>query len=331
MSRRTLIRWLVPALVLLLLLVVLRAATAPSAFSLWPRTKGDGPIVLSGNIEAHESQLSFKTVQSRVVQLPFDEGQWVARGTTLAVLDSQDLQQQVSIADAAATVQQRQLDAAVQNLEAARRVVDADRADLRQRELDLARDRNLQQQGFVSDAALDNARTALLQSRAALARDEALHQVAERNILVAQASTHSARQALQLSRIVAGYATLTAPFDGVILARQAEVGEVVAPGTPIVTLADLDHVWVRAYLNETDLGRVALGQPATVTADSRPGQKMGGRIAFVSSQAEYTPKSVETHAERVTLVYRVKIDVDNPGHLLLPGMPVDVTLAPAAH
>ena len=97
-------------------------------------------------------------------------------------------------------------------------------------------------------------------------------------------------------------------------------------GIPIVTLADLDHVWLRAYLNESDLGRVAWGQPAVVTTDTWPGKRYQGRISFISSEAEFTPKSVETHAERVTLVYRIKIDVENPRHELKPGMPADALI-----
>jgi len=288
----------------------------------------DQAIVLSGNIEAHESQLSFKSVQSRVVQLPFDEGQWVRQGTVVAVVDNQDLKQQVSIADAALAVQQRQLDAAGKSLEAAHRVVEVDRADVAQRGLDLQRALDLEQHGFVSKAALDAARTATTQSAAVLARDLALEEVARRNLKVVEASSHSAEQSVQLSRIMESYSTLRAPFDGVILARQAELGEVVAPGTPIVTIADLDHVWLRAYLNETDLGRVKLGQSVTVTTDTHPDKRIEGRISFISSQAEFTPKSVETHAERVTLVYRVKIDIDNPDHLLVPGMPADARVTP---
>jgi HlyD family secretion protein len=265
-----------------------------------------------------------------VVQLPFEEGQWVKEGTTVAVVDNQDLKQQVSIADAALSVQQRQLDAADKNLDATRRVVEADRADVAQRARDLQRAQDLQAQGFVSTAALDTAKTAMKQSNAILARDQALQAVAQGNIKVVQASSLGAEQSARLSRIVEGYSILRAPFDGVILARQAELGEVVAPGTPIVTIADLDHVWLRAYLNETDLGRVGLGQAVTVTTDSFADQPVAGRISFISAQAEYTPKSVETHAERVTLVYRVKIDIDNRDHILLPGMPADAKLIPRA-
>jgi HlyD family secretion protein len=124
-----------------------------------------------------------------------------------------------------------------------------------------------------------------------------------------------------------GYTVLHSPFSGVITVREAELGEVVAPGTPIVTLADLDHVWLRAYVAETDLGRIRWGQEATITTDTYPGKKYHGRISFISPSAEFTPKSVQTTTERVTLVYRIKIDLDNPNHELKPGMPADAHIA----
>jgi HlyD family secretion protein len=105
--------------------------------------------------------------------------------------------------------------------------------------------------------------------------------------------------------------------------RQAELGEVVGPGSPVMTLADLDHIWLRAYIAETDLGRIHWGQDAVITTDTYPGKQYHGRISFISSSAEFTPKSVETYKERVTLVYRIKIDIDNPLHELKPGMPAD--------
>lgn len=292
----------------------------------WGPKKISNIIVVSGNIEAHESVLSFKGVQSRIIQLPFNEGQWVKQGTTVALVDNQDVKQQVLISDAAVITQQRQLDAAIQNVTAARKIIDADHAELAQRKLDLQRSQTLQNQGFVSAAALDNANTALKQTYAILERDQALEQVAQGNVKVVQASLHSTEQSGQLTRIVEAYSTLSAPFDGVILVRQAELGEVVAPGTPIVTMADLDHVWLRAYLNETDLGRVKLGQLATVTTDTFGAKQFQGRVSFISSKAEFTPKSVETHAERVTLVYRIKIDIDNPTHEFVPGMPADAKI-----
>jgi len=113
---------------------------------------------------------------------------------------------------------------------------------------------------------------------------------------------------------------------GVVTVRQAELGEVVAPGSPVVTLADLDHIWLRAYVAETDLGRIAWGQNVTITTDTYPGKQYHGRISFISSDAEFTPKTVQTTTERVTLVYRIKIDIDNPNHELKPGMPADAVI-----
>lgn len=126
-----------------------------------------------------------------------------------------------------------------------------------------------------------------------------------------------------MSRVNLDYTTLRAPSAGVITVRQAELGEVVVPGTPVVTLADLDHIWLRAYVAETDLGRIRWGLDAAITTDTYPGKQYHGRISFISSDAEFTPKSVQTYKERVTLVYRIKIDIDNPKHELKPGMPAD--------
>jgi HlyD family secretion protein len=191
----------------------------------------------------------------------------------------------------------------------------------------------LWQQQVAAQQTRDQALTSAKQSHAALERDRALVGVAMRNVGAAEANVTAAADSLRLAKITLDYTVLRAPFSGVILVRNAELGEAVQPGTPIVTLADLDHVWLRAYVNEIDLGKVAWGQPATVTADTWPGRHYAGRISFISSEAEFTPKSVESHAERVTLVYRIKIDVDNSQHQLKPGMPADalIDLAWAAH
>jgi HlyD family secretion protein len=292
----------------------------------WNGTSQNNTLVLSGNIEAHESVLSFKTVQSRIVRLPFNEGQWVTKGTLVAAVDDSDYRQQVAIAEANLAVQRRQLDSSRKSLEATSSTIAVDEADIAQRKLDYRRNLELRQRGFVSAAALDQTNTVLKQATAVRERDLALASVAERNVKVVQASVSNSEEALALARIVQGYTSLLAPFDGVITVRQAELGEVVVPGTPVVSIADLDHIWLRAYLNETDFGKVRLGQQVTVTTDSYPHKQYQGRISFIASKAEFTPKSVETHAERVTLVYRVKIDIANPAHELLPGMPADARI-----
>jgi HlyD family secretion protein len=112
----------------------------------------------------------------------------------------------------------------------------------------------------------------------------------------------------------------------VVLMKSAEVGEVLAAGTTVLTIGDLDHPWLRAYINETDLGRVKLGQRVKLTTDSYPGKVYEGRVTFISSEAEFTPKQIQTKEERVKLVYRIKIDVDNQAHELKNNMPVDAEI-----
>jgi HlyD family secretion protein len=283
-------------------------------------------LLVSGNIEAHESVVSFKAVQSRVVELPFDEGQWVKAGTLLARLDDSDYRQQVAINEAALHVQEQELASAMQKLEAARATVTNDNADLAQKKVDYVRNQKLWNEKILSADQRDLSETALKQSNAAMQRDLAMARSAQQDIEVAKANIRNANENLGLARIMLGYTTLRAPFAGVILTRQTELGEVMQPGTPVVTLADLDHVWLRAYVAETDLGRIRWGQAATVHTDTYPDREYPGQISFISSEAEFTPKSVETHKERVTLVYRIKIDVENPRHELKPGMPADATI-----
>jgi HlyD family secretion protein len=283
-------------------------------------------LQVSGNIEAHQSVLSFKLVQSRIVELPFNEGQWVETGTLLARLDDSNYRQQLRIDQASLVAQQQQLAATFRDLEAARQTVAADQADLAQKTLDFGRLQTLWQKGATSKQSRDLADAALKEAQAVYLRDQAIVAARQQAIEVAKANVQYASEVLALSKILLDYTVLRAPFPGVILVRQTELGEVMLPGTPVVTLADLDHVWLRAYINETDLAKIRWGQRATLRTDSYPDKRYEGRISFISSAAEFTPKSVETHAERVTLVYRIKIDVDNPNHELKPGMPADATI-----
>ena len=313
--------------IIFLVVVVVLGAGAWAAYSLLFEHGGPAnSLLVSGDIEAHESVLSFKTVQSRIVELPFDEGQWVKAGTLLARLDDHDYRQQIVVDETALLVQQRQLALALRNLEAAKRTVASDQADLWEKTIDYQREQELWQNNVAPTQIRDLAKTALEQSRAAILRDQALQAAAEESITVAQANINNAQESLKLARIILGYTTLYAPFSGVILVRNAELGEDMQPGTPVFTLADLDHVWLRAYVNETDIGRVRFGQAALITTDSYPGNKYVGRISMISENAEFTPKSVETHAERVTLVYRIRIDIENQSHELKPGMPADATI-----
>jgi HlyD family secretion protein len=117
------------------------------------------------------------------------------------------------------------------------------------------------------------------------------------------------------------------PVDGVVLVKAADVGEVLAAGITVVTIGDIDHPWLRAYINETDLGRIKLGSKAKISTDSYPDKEYEGRVSFIASEAEFTPKQIQTEEERVKLVYRIKIDMENPRHELKSNMPADAVLA----
>jgi HlyD family secretion protein len=213
-------------------------------------------------------------------------------------------------------------------------VVDA-QADLTQKKLDYDRAQQLFSKDEVSAQDRDHAATDVQRAEANLAAlqqrfNEAVEGTRKEDIAIARANLNQAGASLGLSRINETYTTLRAPSTGVITVRQAELGEVVSPGSPVVTLADLDHIWLRAYIAETDLGKIHWGQDATITTDTYPGKQYHGRISFISPDAEFTPKSVQTYAERVTLVYRIKIDIDNPNHQLKPGMPADAHVELAA-
>jgi HlyD family secretion protein len=118
----------------------------------------------------------------------------------------------------------------------------------------------------------------------------------------------------------------TSPVDGVVLVKSADVGEVLAPGTTVVTIGDIDHPWLRGYINETDLGKVKLGAKVRVKTDTYKDRVYSGRVTFISSEAEFTPKQIQTQQERVKLVYRVKIELDNPKHELKLNMPADAEI-----
>jgi HlyD family secretion protein len=137
------------------------------------------------------------------------------------------------------------------------------------------------------------------------------------------ANIKRARAQLELANTKLGWADLASPLNGYILVKSAEEGEVVQAGAPVFTAVDLNNVWVTAYINETDVGKVNLNQKATVKIDSFPNKSYKGWVSFISQQAEFTPKYIQTTTERVKLVYRIKVRVDNKGLELKPGMPAD--------
>lgn len=174
------------------------------------------------------------------------------------------------------------------------------------------------------------------QQRAVVARSRAALQLAEANridlkrreeeVSMRTADIQRARAQTGVLDVQLNDRVLVAPVGGVVLSKSAEMGEILAAGATVVTLGDIDHPWVRGYVSESDLGRVKLGMPAAVTTDSYPGKEYKGKVTFVSSEAEFTPKQIQTTEERQKLVYRVKVEVENPNHELKSNMPVDARI-----
>ncbi len=303
----------------------------------WEPDTANAPLVLSGTVDARQIDLSFQA-GGRIARLLTDEGQTVKPGALVAELDASDLQLAVDRARAQAQSATQALaalkaGARPQELGVAQAAVDQAQANLRFANQSVVRTQELVDQHYVSADQMDRVRSTadaaaaqLRQAQQSLAllragaRPEDLRRAAA-DVEAAVAAERSAQRLL-------AYAGLYSTVGGVVSVRLAEAGQVVAAGQPVLRVAELSRPWVRAYLAQTDLPRVRLGDAAEVRVDGLPGKVFRGRLAFVSPQAEFTPKTVETRALRVDLVYRVKVDLEDPEGLLKIGMPADVTLTP---
>jgi HlyD family secretion protein len=166
---------------------------------------------------------------------------------------------------------------------------------------------------------LAEGRAALKQSRGNLKKIEAI----ESEVQAAKAQVLSAQAVLELAEIQLSHCELRAPFQGIIASRNVEPGEVVSPGQEVMSVADLSKVYLKVFVAETEIGRVKPGQPAEVKIDTFPARTYRGNVSYISPEGEFTPKVIQTHKERVKLVYLVKIIIPNPNLELKPGMPAD--------
>ncbi len=289
-------------------------------------------IKVSGNIEATEVDVGFK-ISGRIISRFYKEGDWVERGRILARLDAEDLRNRLEVAKATLASAQARLNRLLagsrpEEIKAAEASLNQAKFDLENKETHYERMKLLFEKGVVPKEILDNAEAALKIARASLEKaKENYHLIKEgprkEDIEEAKALVEQARASVKLNETQLSYTTLYSPISGVVLVSSGEIGEVVNPGTSILTLADLENVWLKAYIPETDLSKVKWGQEVIVTTDLQPKKEYKGKISFISSQAEFTPKQIQTEKERVTLVYRIKVDLPNKDHELKPGMPAD--------
>jgi len=302
----------------------------------WSDAADSAAITLSGTIDAHDVDLGFQA-GGRIARLATDEGQKVSVGQTLAELDGTDYELALARARAQAESARKalallQAGSRAQDIRASEALLSQAQADQRLALAQLKRTEELVAKRFVSEQQLDTARnqtdvtTAKVdqaRQNLSLLREGARKEDIARATADYNASTVAAKSAeRQLT-----YVRLISPVAGIVSVRLAERGQIVSTGQAVFRVAEIDRPWVRAYLGEMDLPRVKLGQAASVRVDGLPGKVFTGRLSFISPAAEFTPKTVETKALRVDLVYRVKVEVDNPDGQLKIGMPADVTLA----
>lgn len=328
LAQRTGVKRIITALVALLVI----AATA--AAWMYRGHKSGTTLRLYGNVDIREVQLAFRQ-PGRIASMEFDEGDTVSRGARLATLDAQPYADALAAADAAVRVAQAELTKLrrglrPQEIDQAEQAYHHATATARDAERNFLRQQSLLATGASSQRTVDAARTLRDQTAAAAksaaaalsqAREGFRHEditAAEARVAAAQATRAQAATALADTELVA-------PSTGSVIARIREPGSMVASQTPVYSLSLDQPVYVRAYVGEPHLGRIAPGMHVQVRTDSSA-HSYRGRIGFISPRAEFTPKTVETPDLRTDLVYRLRIVIEDADLALRQGMPVTVDI-----
>jgi HlyD family secretion protein len=316
--------------------VVVLAVVAWLVFGRGGDGEADG-LEAAGTVEATTADLGFK-LPGRIAAVVPAVGAGVAVGDVLARLEVSELEAQRAAADAqiaTARAQLEELERGARPEERAqlRAALDGAQQVVEDAERDLQRAERLEAAGAVSRQTLDKARTAhevaVTQARQAQAQYSAVERgVRAERIAAGRAQVAAARAARAQVDATIANAVVAAPFAGVVTIRHREPGEVVAAGQPVLTVMNPADRWVRIYVREDRIGQVALGQPARITSDSHPDRTFEGHVVHIASEAEFTPRNVQTAEERVKLVYAVRVQIVGDAALALkPGVPADVTLA----
>ena len=294
----------------------------------------DTTILASGTVEATQADLGFQ-LPGRVERVGVREGDRVAAGAELASLERAELLAQRDMARAQVAAAEAQLDeltAGSRSEEVARARaalgVATERRDAAAR--DVERLTPLAEQSLVSRQAFDHQRTELgvAEGEVTKAKEDLrllvsgprTERIAAQRAALAQATATVARTDALLAQT-----TLKAPFGGTVTVRHREPGEILSAGLPVLTLRNLDDRWVRLYVPGDEVGRLRVGQPATITADAYANRRYAGVVSYIASVAEFTPRNVQTTKDRVQLVYEVRVRVTSDTAVdLKPGLPADV-------
>jgi HlyD family secretion protein len=312
--------------------------TSIGAFAIYRTTLAadtSGAILASGTVEATQAELGFQ-VSGRLETIGVREGDRVTGGAQIASLEQSELLAQRLVAQAQVEANKAmlaELTAGSRREEIAKAraslAVATEKRDLAQR--DVERLTPLAEQSLVSRQAFDQQRTQLSMSQGEVAKaNEELQilvagpraeKIAAQRAALAQAQATVERIDAQLSQTV-----LKAPFSGTVTVRHREPGEALSPGNPVLTVRNFDDRWVRVYIPGDEVGRLTLGQAASITGDADPDKKYHGTISYIASVAEFTPRNVQSTKDRVKLVYEVRVRVAGDTNVdLKPGLPADVS------
>ncbi len=283
--------------VMIPLIVLVLLAGGFSLFFYYRGQRGARELQLTGTVEVTEVEIS-PELSAQVIALYHWEGDEVKQGDPLLDLDKSIVESQLRAAKAASQA------AEAQTLLARARMENAERDHNRYLQLYEAK--------AIAPSVYDAYKTSYTVAKNTYAASLEQFKTAQ-----AQASTLQVQ--LQKTHI-------TSPITGVVLNRSVEAGEVVFPGIVLMTIGDIRNPWVRVYIGEPEIGKVRIGQQASVVVDAYPKRHFSGTLRYISSEAEFTPKNVQTYEERIKLVYEAKVYLSNEEGILKPGMPADVTL-----
>jgi HlyD family secretion protein len=308
---------------------------------LWRQRGANDPSAafsLSGNVDVHQVELAFR-VSGRISAVKVQEGDEVSAGQVLAELDAVPFRTDVDSAKADLAQAQAQLDKTrrgfrVEEVAQARANAAQRAADLENAQVTLRRQEQLVAAGLVTHQQIDDAQARVHMSEATLAASREqlaleLHGSRTEDIEAQEATVASAQARLEKAQTALADATLLAPSKGIISVRARELGAIVQAGQTVYTLTLDDPVWIRAYVSQPRLGRIKPGMPVKVTIDSMPGRQYDGTVGFISPEAEFTPKTVQTEQVRDDLVYRIRVIASDPDNVFRQGMPVTVLIAAA--
>ena len=322
-----------------LMAILIVAAAATAGWYWWShRNAGDGrELVLHGNVDIRQVALAFDG-SGRITAMGAEEGDPVKAGQVIARLDTRTLEIQARQAEAQLDAQRQALQklrngSRPEEIAQVRAQLASAGATAERNDQDFSRATRLQASGSgaISQQNIDLARTNAQAANAKVAELRAALQLAEKgpraeDIAAAEAQLKASEAQLAQLRHQIDLGRLRAPTDAVVRSRLREPGDMVTSQVPVFTLALTKPKWVRVYVGEPDLGKIKPGMAAQVFTDSHPDRPIAGKVGYISSVAEFTPKSVQTEELRTSLVYEVRVVVEDPGNVLRLGQPATVRL-----